>query len=144
MTHDFYIVPFKCSHLENMDVQQHQGDLYKYEEYLSAIEHCGEGYTAFKGAVPIGAAGMFTMWENRAVAWAVLSRQATGTAFMQTHHAVKRYLDIQAYRRMEMYVRSDFKNGIRWARALGFRREGTMQAFCPDGRDFELFARVRK
>lgn len=94
------------------------------------------------GAVGLPAAcgGLFLQWEGRAIAWAFLAADAPMLA--ATREAA-RVLDGCGFRRVECWVEVDFEAGHRWARMLGFEREGLMRSFSPDGRDHILYARIR-
>ena len=45
--------------------------------------------------------------------------------------------------RIVMSVQEDFEEGIRWAEALGFEREGLMRKHGPTKLNHYLYARVR-
>lgn len=105
------------------------------------------GFDAFAGVTPdgavVGAAGIYPIWHGRAICWALLGANA-GPYFVQIHRAVKRFLAIQQFRRLECTVDCGFDAGHRWARMLGFKREAErMQAFDAAGRDHALYARIR-
>lgn len=40
-------------------------------------------------------------------------------------------------------VETPFENGHQWVKLLGFKRIGTMHKFACDGRDFDLYERIR-
>lgn len=44
--------------------------------------------------------------------------------------------------RFQITVHSDFKKGCRFAEVLGFKKEGVMQKYGPDSKDYYLYARV--
>lgn len=104
-------------------------------------------YEAFAGVAPdgsvVGAAGLYPMWNGRAVCWALLGANA-GPYFVQIHRAVLRFLKVQTHRRIECTVDCDFDAGHRWARMLGFQLEAErMQAFDAAGKDHALYARIQ-
>lgn len=144
MTHDFFIVPFKVQHLKKMRLQKAQGTLSQYAEFMESICSYGQGFTAFDGDTVLASAGMFEIWEGRSVAWAFLSEDATGKLFLKVHRAVKAFLDMQNYRRMEMCVLASFDQGRRWAEALGFKQECLMRRYDHLGQDHYLYARVEE
>ena len=45
-------------------------------------------------------------------------------------------------RRIQIEVKTDYRMGCRWAEALGFKREGLMRRWMPDGSDAYLYGRV--
>lgn len=76
------------------------------------------------------------------MAWALVSQDA-GVHFAAIHRAVRRFLDVSEFRRIEAHVDVDFPQGARWMKMLGFEFEARMRGFRPDGADMLLFARVR-
>jgi len=139
------IVPFHPQHLEALILQPSQSLLAGYfkEGYGEALVKSGPSFTGVDddGNV-VGCSGVVEQWENRAIAWALLS-DWSGKHFVKIHKAVKRFLDSTDYRRIEAFVDAEFEQGHRWVNMLGFEREGYMRAFNPDGRDAVLYARIR-
>lgn len=86
-------------------------------------------------------AGFVPIWEGRALVWAMLSQDA-GKHFIKIHKAVKKALVECPFRRVEATVDIGFKAGHRWMKMLGFKPEGYMRAYTPDGKDQMLYARV--
>lgn len=99
-----------------------------------AAEHEGE-------IVALG--GFYVFWENRSVAWALLSSKA-GPVFNHLHKHISRSINKfgETCRRIEITVDVGFDQGHRWAKMLGFTVEGYMRAFRPDGGDVILYAKV--
>jgi RimJ/RimL family protein N-acetyltransferase len=139
------IVPFHPQHLEALILQPSQSLLAGYfkEGYGDALVKGGPSFTGVDddGNV-VGCSGVVEQWENRAIAWALLS-DWSGKHFVKIHKAVKRFLDSTDYRRIEAFVDAEFEQGHRWVNMLGFEREGYMRSFNPDGRDAVLYARIR-
>jgi len=91
----------------------------------------------------VGCAGILPQWPGRAIAWALLSHELCGRHFLRAHHQVLNVLRSAQHggmRRIETSVDAGFNAGHRWARALGFRPEGLMRAYSPEGRDHVLYA----
>ena len=64
-------------------------------------------------------------------------------AFMRKLRAIiAYYFTHYPLRRMQMSVRSDRKDLYKWASALGFKCEGIMRKYGPNGLDYLLFART--
>lgn len=87
--------------------------------------------------------GLIDQGGGKAHCW---SRIATLTVreFVPLTAMVRRVIDAAGYRRTVMEVRTGFDRGHRWARHLGFVREGTMTSWGADGQDFDLYARIRR
>lgn len=140
------IVTFKPSHLERLLLQPAQEGMRPVMQdpsYGLSLARSGPCYAAVSGDEVLACAGLIPQWPGRAVAWALIGADA-GRCFVGLHRAVKRALDMHEYRRVETGVASDFEAGHRWARMLGFTREGRMRAYTPDGRDCDLYALVRQ
>lgn len=65
---------------------------------------------------------------------------------IQFFRAVKGFLDFKTdelkIRRVQISIRAGYQEGWKWAKSLGFKCEGTMQKYGPDGSDYWLFGRV--
>jgi hypothetical protein len=138
------VAPFTREHLRVMVIQQKQQGL----EHLLTSEVCaslenGSSYAALDGDEVLACAGIIEVSPGRAVAWAYLS-QNVGARMRGVTRAVKRFLDISTYRRIEMDVDCNFPQAHRWAKMLGFEMEcERRRSFTPDGRDCALYAMVR-
>lgn len=109
---------------------------------LTALSEAGLAWTGEHEGVILGIAGLAPQWENRALAWALIS-DAAGPHFKCIHKAVKRMLDVSEFRRIEANVDVGFEAGERWMKLLGFKYEGYLTAFRPDGADMLMYARIR-
>lgn len=138
------VTPFQPWHLEELRLQPAQasfGGCFDDPEYVAMLAR-SDAFTGLVNGVPVVCSGCLELWENRAIAWALFA-SAAGRNMVAVHRAVARYLAQAKWRRIEATVDPDFDAAQRWIRALGFRLEGTMRAYTPDGRDNDLFARVR-
>lgn len=140
-----HIVPFQPIHLHNLVLQPSQISFSQYfdEKYGPALRDGGPCFTGLDddGNV-VGCSGVIKQWDNRAIAWALLA-DWSGKHFVKVHKAVKRFLDMTEFDRIEAFVDAEFEQGHRWVKMLGFEREGYMRKFNPDGRDAVLYARIR-
>ena len=138
------VVPFERWHLERMVIQQRQQGLEHLltNEVFAALVGC-QSYTALDGEEVLACAGVLEVAPGRAAAWAYIS-QDVGRRMRGVTRAVKGFLDMAQYRRIEMDVDCEFPQAHRWARMLGFEMEcERRRSFTPDGRDCALYARVR-
>jgi len=144
MTEKLRIVPFRAAHLGAIQPQPAQAFVAPYLGAAAgrALEGPGLAFTGIAGGTVVGAAGLVPVWPGRAIAWAVLSAMPPAL-FLATTRAVDRFLADQRIGRIEAYVKSDFAAGHRWARLLGFAREGgPLRRFDPDGHDYDIYARL--
>ena len=139
------IEQFKPEHLTELLLQPSQAmmqPVLSQRDYGTALASAGPAYTVIIDDNVVACLGIIPQWEGRAIAWGLIGSEA-GKEFYAIHKAVKRFLDLQDYRRIETAVSSDFEQGHRWAKLLGFENEGTMRAYTPDGRDCDLYARIK-
>lgn len=139
------IIPYKAEHLDALLLQPAQENVRRYfgnPEYGKALELPGLAFTAEEGGRVLAMAGVMPRWEGRAEAWAILSGDLK-RHFVRIHRAVLRFLETTDIRRIETAVDANFPEGIVWADMLGFKNEGLMRGYTPEGRDCYRFARVK-
>jgi hypothetical protein len=137
----------RAAHLRQLELQDAQryfvADIGS-SEYGAAIEASPYSYSAFSGDALIACAGVVEIWENRAMAWALVSKDA-GRNFLGVHRLTLGFMAAAKWRRVEAYVDVGFEPGMRWMEMLGFTLETPepMRSFRPDGGDCYLFARIK-
>lgn len=139
------VVKFRPAHLDELRLQPSQEYLAAFvgrPGYGQELVDAGPCYTARRDGKIICCAGVVELWKGRASAWALLSWDA-GQSMRPLHREVQRFLDRCDIRRVEAYVYPGFEPGHRWARMLGFEREGFMRAFHLDGSDMVMYARIQ-
>lgn len=139
-----HIEPFSPDHLRRLLLQPSQTMLQPTladPAYADMLHKGGPAYSAFDGDEVVACLGVIPQWQHRAIAWGLVGAEA-GKRFVGIHRGVVRFLDLCGYKRVETSVLTDFEEGHRWARMLGFVREGTMKAYTPGGLDCDLYARV--
>lgn len=140
------IVPLTLEHIRQMepqDAQKGQTLAERLETARVLIEQ-GSAYAAVNEDGVMCVAGITPQWDGRAVAWALLSRDA-GPHMVKITRTVRRFLDTIGYRRIEMYVDAQFCNGCRWAEMLGFKNETPdgMAGFLPNGNRAFMYGRTQ-
>lgn len=138
--------PFRASDVAAIAprLQPAQNDMLYYFSlpgYAEQLEK-DESFTLEADGVVIASAGVSVIWENRAFAWALLTEDASRHMVALTR-AVKRFLSWTPIRRVEAYVDPGFTAGIRWIELLGFRNEGRLEAFSPEGYASLMYARIK-
>ena len=103
-------------------------------------------WTGFCGERLLGFAGLIEMWPTRLVGWAMLSDTVNRRDMLWIHRAVKREIHElpTVVKRVEITVDAGFDAGHRWAELLGFKPEGLMESYDPNGNDHVMFSRVRR
>lgn len=91
--------------------------------------------------IAIGGCGF--PWGNRMTVWILLDESVRPHLLPLTRF-LKTFIDGYHCPRVEMHVCSGFKNGLQWARLLGFENETPtpLRRFFPDGSDAYMFARI--
>ena len=138
------VLPFEPEHLTALRLQPMQtaiSDMLSDPKYSRSLQQAGPAFSAMVDGEIIAALGIIPQWQNRAIAWGLIGANAN-RHLLGVHRAVDRFLKLTEYRRIETSVATNFAEGHRWAQMLGFKREGTMTAFTPDGRDCDLYARI--
>ncbi len=138
------IVPFKAEHLASLSLQEAQlsaSPQLTDPEYGKMLEGM-YAYSLIDGDEVLCCAGLMQVWEGRSLGWALVSRKA-GKHFMEIHRNVAAAIRMCPDRRVEIAVDSEFPEGKRWAKMLGLTYEGTMRGYGVDGRDHDLYARVK-
>jgi hypothetical protein len=110
--------------------------------YVASLVASGNAYAALLDGRAIAFGGCLEMWRERAFMWSLIGKDA-GPHFRTLVRAADGYLKAAPWRRIEAAVASDFEQGARLVRMLGFVFEGRMRAFSPDGSDHDLYARVK-
>lgn len=140
------IVPFVPDHLRKLQMQPSQLEIQPTllsPEYGKSLEISGPAFTGLDDDYNvICCLGVVKQWDHRGLAWGLIGENA-GDHFVAIHRAVRRFLDLQDLRRIEAAVSTEFQQGHRWIQMLGFKYEGTMQSYTPQGDDCDLYARIR-
>ncbi len=135
------VVPFESEHLDLLHLQGAQAFVELGKTYALRLDK-QDSWTALEGDTVLACAGVIRAWPGRALAWALIGQEA-GAHFVALTRAVRRYMDMIPDRRVEAVTDSNFEQGHRWLRMLGFAHEGRLRLYTPDGRDVDLYARLR-
>lgn len=150
------IVPFSADHIidlmETIQPAQAQ-DLEamlsndSLDAFVQLERGVGMSYTMLgdDGSV-IASGGVFTIWPQRAQAWAMVSSDfARKGDLRRAVRFVRSILDTYPAVRIEATVLCEFDEGHHFARVLGFEMEAErLRRYDPAGRDFALYARIRE
>lgn len=98
-------------------------------------------YTVRINGTAIICGGVADMGSGRGLAWAFVSPLALRHPLIVTRTALRLFSTLD-YRRIEATCSCGFERGREWLKLLGFKYEGTMTAWGPDGSNHELWARV--
>lgn len=121
------------------------------EGALESIETVARAKDSFVATItfdgkPVAFIGMKLIWRGVGHVWSVTSDEITKApaAFHKiVLEKLEEYQRIFMLWRVQMFVRAKYKPGIRWAESLGFKNEGLMAKFDPEGHDYFRFAKVK-
>lgn len=139
------LIPFRSSHLDEMASYGGQAwaEAFVADPDPRSFETMGPCFSGAVAGEIIGSAGLIKVHEYRAIAWAILTNEAS-KHFVSIHKAAKAFFADQPFKRVEAYVDEDFPAATRWVKALGFQLETEhLRYFLPDGRSAALWARIR-
>ena len=138
------IIPFRPAHIDAFTAQIEQAEMRPYfgPEYADAIAQT-DSFTGFADGKIVGCAGFISQWPGRATCWALIADGVTKRQWVEIDRVVRRAIELRTERRLEATCDTSFAGGHAWLRHLGFTREGTLRAYTPDGRDNDMYARVK-
>lgn len=136
----------KADHLKYLipqDAQKTEHAIILTTEYADVIDR-NPGMSAWHGSVCIAAAGVLPIFNHKAGAWALFSKEA-GDYMLPIIRQIRRSIAVLPYRRIEFTVRADFEPGRNLARLIGMRLETPkpMIASGAQGEDEYLYALVK-
>lgn len=139
------VVSAEAWHLEQIQLKSvfdSEGDVRKRLRAALALPYT---FTILNQGVPVAIIGGEYLWNGVARVWAVVSDGARKNP-LAFHRAVLRFMKFfrkgLSLHRVQMTVKCDFIEGIRWAESLGFKNEVRLAKYGPDGSDYFLFAKV--
>lgn len=142
------VLTFEKEHLKRMDNPK---DFYKREGDVLASLMCLEGMPnniamSFEYNDKIlGVLGASMYWPGVMQAWAILTDTIKERP-IEFHKCAKRVIETYALAfklfRMQMEVRMDCPDNMKWAEALGFSQESVLKCYGADKSDYYLYARL--
>lgn len=101
----------------------------------------GPAVSAFDGDRILICGGIAKITNTNGVCWALVAEGA-GKHMHALHFAVKRFITLQPWRRLEASVEEGFGAGCRWVELLGFQFEGRMLKYGERGENYLRYAKV--
>jgi hypothetical protein len=141
-------IPFKPGHLDLITFKEiFSGD----KGVIDRLEHLHQApqtiqHTLVMDHRVLAVFGGCVLWPKVMEVWSVTSpavRLQPLAFHKETLSLMNIYWDELKLNRMQMSVRAGFIEAQRWSESLGFRAEGLMKQFGPDGDDYFLMARLR-
>ena len=148
---DVVIVPFENKHAEQILEQGLNSEFLElkpeHRKYAYFLKEVGMSFTGLVNNKPIAAGGVFYLWDGVAEGWVLATKEIYKYPIFCAKHIKQRteiILKANKIKRLQTSVKADCDVALRFAKWLGFKKEGLMESYGPDGSDFVRFARVMK
>jgi hypothetical protein len=127
------------------EVYKNDPELFKRVDSLAGAIDSYSYTLVDKNQRPIAVIGMSLLWPGVADVWGVISEDVRKCS-LSFHKRVKHSLDYHAeclnIKRYQVFVRVGYKEGRKWAETLGFRVEGALDYFGPEGDAYYIMGRI--
>ncbi len=140
------IQPFTPEHLDHLDIRSFEAKELEFaEDIRRSIVVLPDCFTGIEAGQVVAIAGIYVIWPGVADAF-VISTPLVEKYPKAFHRAILRGLlhlcQKRHIRRLQTAVHVDHKVSRKWIKRLGFRPEGLMRAYGPDGSDYIRYARI--
>lgn len=138
--------------LDLMDITPHDYAADGLEAILVALENStaervlDDSYTAYYDKRIVMCGGFIETRQGVASCWAIIDKDIYGSSMLWAHRVTVEKIDNaleDRFHRLEMTVNTDFPQGSKWAKMLGFEFEGLLKKYDPWGNDHIMYARTR-
>lgn len=142
------IIPYQPGHLDVMEIR----DIHRQREDVEAalrVLHANPSAhlaTLLIGNEVMAIVGLVKLHDGLAEVSAVTSPLVSVIPLGFTKMCrglIASYMRDLSLHRVQLYVRTDYKAGVRWAGVLGFQQEAHLRAYGPERQNFYLFARFK-
>lgn len=140
------LVDYKSEHIDKMAIRtayEHDGDI--KSQIDRTIKQCTTVCkTAVAGDEVLAVLGATQVHHGVAEVWAITSDSIKNhkIGFHKLVLKLLKYVETELkLHRMQMTVRCDFKEGNKWAKALGFSVESVLGQYGPDKSSHVMYAR---
>jgi hypothetical protein len=144
------IIPFEFAHLAAMQPREFEARELalldnlegRVDEYLAQ----GMAYTGIIGDRILACGGVIMLWRGVAELWLVTTGQVPEFP-LAFHRAILKILALlersMGLWRMQVAIHGEHLVSQYWVQRLGFKEEGPMPGYAPDGSTYVRFARVK-
>lgn len=144
-------VPYAPDHFSYINTNNQDivgiSNLVSVQQMIDAQSELGPAVTVLLHGRPVGIFGAGAIWPGVAELWFIPDEELRRYPLFMCHGA-KAFIDITAIsmclHRQQITVRCDHNRAVKWAATIGFKAEGTLQAYGPDRSDFYIMSIVRQ
>ena len=149
MRQDRWVTGFEPWHLEAVVMRSREVRTFSQIDREADMEtktaKLGTAFTGFSENGIIGCAGIAPIWPGVGHAWVVAGKHYKNHRIWM-HKQVIDYMNKiiagMELTRVQANVVCSFTPGIQWLERMGFKLEGKMYQYGPDGADHYLYARI--
>ncbi len=142
------IVPYKAAHLAMNEPRQYERELREKSGVDSSQTFMnGPAYTVLDDGTPVMAGGIVQLWPGVGEVWLFLSpwfERHIKTGYKLIREMFQALLKVYHFRRLQTPICASMPGNIRLVEHLGFHKEGLMELWGPDGKDYQLMALLSK
>ena len=140
------LVPFRPEHLAQIRLTERDMDLMMGINPLPMLQ-AGPAFTLLNEKSVLGIGGIAMLWRGVGEAWVIASPEVQQNPII-FHRTIKKMLHIisdnMKLHRVQAAVMESFERGHKWIKLFGFKEEGKMEGYGPNGENFIRYARTRK
>jgi len=145
-----FFMPFSPAHTERLHVTQPEivaaSKFIDISEAIANQASLGPAVTAFYGSQPVACFGFVPIWTGVGEAWLIADDKARSKPLGMSKFG-RAFFDIlqisYELHRVQIAVRTSDTRAHKWALFLGFKEEGIMRRYGPDGADHYIMARCK-
>ena len=144
------LIDFEAAHaVELLEHYKHRFADWKFadEAWFANMKRAERSFSLIDNGNLIVSGGIVPIFEGLGEAWLEPSDKITDYKLRMIktlRHHIDKITEEDGLRRLQAAVRADFPEAVRFIEFMGFKREGLMEAYGPDGSDYFLYARINK
>lgn len=142
------IVPFEPEHFDGMELRYPgavRGYGPGYRELLDRYMQWGPAWTLMRDGKPVMSGGIIILWPGVGEAWTLMSKRISECplAVVKTlRQCIAEAIGKHGLRRIQATARRGDDRALALLHVLGFKVEGLMPRYGPDGEDYYMCGRV--
>lgn len=142
------VVPFKAEHFSLEDLRDPSmpgamGD--KFLDVCGIYEKAGLAWTVLAAGQVVASGGVLYYWKGVGEGWMLVTKRANNyplAVVKMMRKGLEEAAREMKLRRIQATVKCEDPQALRLAKMLGFRVEGRMSKYGPDGKDYYMIGRV--